>query len=116
MIISKVDYMNRYTDAELAGIFTISKTNIAVEVWLKKFDAARDIDLNDPRTIAGVQAIEASGLLAAGRAAEILAIPRVRILAPFDSQWPDTYAVVSVEGSTYRTEVGDFDAQYVEVV
>lgn len=38
----------------------------------KDFDAAQEIDLDDPDTQAGIQTLEAYGLLAEGRAAEIL--------------------------------------------
>lgn len=71
--LSKLDYMNRFTDAELAGIYTAAKTVVAVEVWLEKFKLAEFIDRFDPRTVAGVQALEVSGLIGVGRAAEILA-------------------------------------------
>lgn len=77
--ISKLNYMDRFTDAELAGIYTAAKTVVQVEVWLAKFNATTpdpdgtSIDLDDPRTVAGVQGLEAAGLLGAGRAAEILA-------------------------------------------
>lgn len=71
--LTKLEYMNRFTDAELAGIYTAAKSFVAIEVWLAKFNAVKDdIDLDDPRTVAGVQGLESAGLLAAGRAAEIL--------------------------------------------
>lgn len=75
---SKLDYMNRFEDAELGAIYSAAKVNVAVEVWLAKFNAATPdadgtcIDLDDPRTVAGLQGMEAAGLLAPGRAAEIL--------------------------------------------
>jgi hypothetical protein len=72
-ILSKLEYMNRFTDAELAGIYTAAKSIIAVEIWFEKFKLAGDINLDDPRTVAGLQAMEAAGLLVAGRASEILA-------------------------------------------
>lgn len=77
--LTKLEYMNRFTDLELAAIYTAAKSIVAVEVWLAKFNATTPdpdgtaVDLSDPRTIAGVQALEAAGLLEAGRAAEILA-------------------------------------------
>jgi hypothetical protein len=71
--LTKLEYMNRFTDAELAGIYTAAKSVIQIEVWLDKFKLAEEINLDDPATIAGVQALEAAGLLPAGRAAEILA-------------------------------------------
>lgn len=72
-LITKLDYMNRFTDTELATIYTVAKTNIAVEIWLEKFKLASEINLDDPRTIGGVQALEQYGLIGAGRAMEILA-------------------------------------------
>lgn len=71
-IITKLAYMKRFTDTELATIFTAAKTEVMIEVWLEKFKVAEDIDLADPETMAGVQALEAFGLIGAGRAAEIL--------------------------------------------
>lgn len=71
--ITKLDYMNRFTDAELATIYTIAKTNVAVEIWLEKFKLAAEINLDDPRTAGGVHALEAFGLIGVGRALEILA-------------------------------------------
>ena len=71
--LTKLEYMNRFTDAELATIYTVAKTNVQVEVWLEKFKASSEVDVTDPRTVAGVQALEAVGLIQIGRAAEILA-------------------------------------------
>jgi hypothetical protein len=71
--LTKLAYMNRFTDAELAAIYTAAKSNVQVEVWLDKFKIAEEINLDDTSTIAGVQALEAAGLLAKGRSAEILA-------------------------------------------
>jgi hypothetical protein len=71
--LTKLEYMNRFTDAELAAIYMAAKSNVQVEVWLDKFKLAEEINLDDPSTIAGVQALEAAGLLSTGRSAEILA-------------------------------------------
>lgn len=71
--ISKLEYMGRFTDAELAAIYTVAKQVVQVEIWLEKFKLATDVDLADPRTSSGLFALEAAGLLATGRATEILA-------------------------------------------
>lgn len=71
--LTKLDYMNRFTDTELATIYTIAKTNVAIEIWLKKFELATEINLDDPRVVGGLQALEQYGLIGTGRAAEILA-------------------------------------------
>jgi hypothetical protein len=65
--------MNRFTDSELATIYTAAKTVVSVEIWLEKFKLASEINLDDPYTIGGLQAMEAAGLIGVGRAAEILA-------------------------------------------
>lgn len=70
--ITRLEFMDLFTDAELAGILTAAKSNVSVEVFVKKLDAASEIKLDDPRTIAGVQLLEAASLIDAGRAAEIL--------------------------------------------
>lgn len=71
-IITKLEYMNRFTDTELATIYTLAKTNISIEIWLEKFKLATDINLDDPRTVGGVNALEQLGIIAQGRAQEIL--------------------------------------------
>jgi len=71
--ISRLDFMDRFTDTELAGVFAAAKASPAVEVWVEKVKAASSIDLTDPRTVSGVQALETAGLIAEGRADEILA-------------------------------------------
>lgn len=72
-LMSKLDYLNRFTDSELEAIYTAAKTNVTVEVWLEKFRLASEISLDDPKTISGVNFLEQSGLIPTGRAAEILA-------------------------------------------
>ena len=70
--ISKLAYMERFTDADLAAIYGAAKVSLAVEVWLEKFKLAEFIDLADPRTLTGLQALESNGLIGAGRALEIV--------------------------------------------
>jgi len=72
-LISKLDYLNRFTDAEVAAIYTAAKTDVMVEIWLEKFHLASEISLDDPKTIAGINFLEQSGLITTSRAAEILA-------------------------------------------
>jgi hypothetical protein len=71
--LTKLEYMNRFEDNELAAIYTAAKSIIQIEIWLEKFKLATEIDLTDPRTIGGVQALEAAGLIGQGRSLEILA-------------------------------------------
>jgi hypothetical protein len=71
--LTKLQYMGRFTDAELVGIYTAAKTVVQVEIWLEKFKLASEINLDDPATVSGLQAMESAGLIGVGRAAEILA-------------------------------------------
>lgn len=72
-IISKVQYLKRFTQAERIAIREAAKTSAVVNDYVQLLDAASDVDLADPDTVAGVQQLESAGLLAAGRAAEVLA-------------------------------------------
>jgi hypothetical protein len=70
--LSRLAFLDRFTDPELVAIYTAAKSEVAIEVMLDKFRAADYIDLSDLRTIAGIEALEEIGLIAEGRAAEIL--------------------------------------------
>ena len=76
--LSKLAFINLFTDAEYVAILTAAKQSVLVEAWLKKFEMTSvepdgaSIDITDERTIAGVQALEAAGLIGAGRAEKIL--------------------------------------------
>lgn len=70
--LTKLQYMNRFRDDELATIYAAAKVSPAVEVWLEKFKLSEFVDTADVRTTLGLQALESAGLIGAGRAAEIL--------------------------------------------
>lgn len=72
-IITKLAYMNKFHDDELVSLYTAAKSIIQIEIWLEKFKVSENIDLDDPRTIGGIHALEVNGLIGPGRAAEILA-------------------------------------------
>ena len=72
MILSKLDYANRFTEPELESIYSAAKTVVAVEVWLDRFRLAEHVDTEDPRVHAGLRALEDAGLIQPGRADEIL--------------------------------------------
>jgi hypothetical protein len=66
-------FSDRFTDAEMQAILAAAETNAALKTWWEKFKLARDINLDDPATQGGVQALEIAGLIGEGRAAEVLA-------------------------------------------
>ncbi len=76
--VSKLDFIMLFTDSEYVAILQASKASVQVEAWYKKFEMTTPnldgtaIDLDDERTISGVQSLEAAGLIAEGRATEIL--------------------------------------------
>lgn len=72
--LTKLAFLNRFTSDERIAIRTAAQTSPAIHDYLAMLDAAQDVDLLDARTIGGVQALEAAGLLAEGRGAEILAL------------------------------------------
>ncbi len=85
-IITRAAFRARFTQAEkisieLAGLDDPSAAMearsqaAAIRTYQKDVDAAEFIDLTDPATAGGVQALEAAGLLAEGRAADILTAP-----------------------------------------
>lgn len=72
--ITKLAFLNRFTPEERITIRTAAQQSPAIHDYLAMLDAAQDVDLTDPRTIGGVEALEASSLIGPGRGAEILAL------------------------------------------
>lgn len=71
--ITKTQFLDRFTDVEYAGIMIARKSSVAIEVWKDRFDRHTGlVNLDSPTLIGGLGAMEAAGLLAAGRAAQIL--------------------------------------------
>ncbi len=70
--LTKLAFMNRFTMEELAAIYTAAKTEVMVEVFLDKLKLAEHVDITDPQTTAGLQALAASGLLTEARMQELL--------------------------------------------
>ena len=77
--ITRLAFLSRFTDPEAVAIdlASIGATAQAAGMrrYLSKVNAATYIDLDRADTRAGVQALEASGVLAAGRALQILDAP-----------------------------------------
>lgn len=71
-LFTHLEFMRRLTDEELAMIYGAARQSPALEVWLEKFKMAREISLDDPEIVQGVTVLEQMGLLAEGRAAEVL--------------------------------------------
>ena len=66
-IVSKLEFLNIFTMEELAGIYTVAKTDVLVEILLDKLKASEFIDKSDPQIEAGIDLLIAKDLLMAGR-------------------------------------------------
>ena len=77
--VARYSFLSRFTDAEAVAI-DLASMGATVEAatmrrYLAKVSAASKIDLDLADTRAGVQALETAGLIAVGRAAQILDAP-----------------------------------------
>jgi hypothetical protein len=71
-LLTQKQFADRFTDAELSQLITIAKTNPAMSAWFERFHAALEINLDLPMAQNGVWMLENTGLIATGRATEIL--------------------------------------------
>lgn len=79
MRITRLAFLDRFTDAEAVAI-DLASLGATVQAaglrrYLHKVNSAQHIDLARADLQTGVQALEAAGLLAAGRAEQILTAP-----------------------------------------
>lgn len=71
--LTRLAFRNRFTFEEKQAIYTAAEGSVAIRIFLDDINAAEEINLDDPATQYGVQTLEVGGLIAAGRAAEVLA-------------------------------------------
>jgi hypothetical protein len=118
MLVSKSDFLGRFTLAELATILAAADSNPVLRAYMYKLEQrTEDVDLSSETVSSGILMIEQAGLIAPGRAAEILATKTARVLAPFDAVYPGVYNITKINNGVYSLEdAGDFDSQYVEVL
>lgn len=144
MRLTKQQFIDRFKPEEMVGILAAAKMSVAVEAWLFRFnnltpDAdGTSVDTEDPRTVAGLQALEMGGLLQPGRAAEMLSadvgVPgvieehagisrgaAVRVLPPFDTSFPGPRTVEEIlstsDGFTFRITGGwELTAEQLELI
>lgn len=69
---TKLAFRNRFTQAEKEALYTAKKTNVSIEVFIDDVNNATYINPFKSDTIIGVWSLEQAGLLAPGRAKEIL--------------------------------------------
>lgn len=72
---TRLEFLNRFTDQELATLKGLEATDPAVGIFWEKCRAAEFISTDDPRTIAGVDQLAADGHITPARADAILGRP-----------------------------------------
>ena len=72
-IVTVLEFRDRLTPAEEIAITQAGMASAAVRVWLDRLSGAQEVNLDDPRTVAGLHAMAAAGLLTVERVMEILA-------------------------------------------
>ena len=70
--ITKLEYLRRFTVEERVAIRAAAEQNAVLADYLQLMELAQDINTGDADTIAAVTMLEQAGLIAAGRAQEIL--------------------------------------------
>jgi hypothetical protein len=71
--ITKREFLKLFAPDEYGAIKSAANANSTVDYYWQQFILAEFISLSDPDTLAGLQMLEAAGLLVSGRAAEIVA-------------------------------------------
>lgn len=71
-IISKFEFLMRFTSTERKETLTLAKTNVDIEDFMSLLNSATDVDLTNTETIEGVNALVSLGVLTPVRAEEIL--------------------------------------------
>lgn len=69
---TSLEYLDRFTQAEQELIVTATGQNVQLKLFYDRLLAATFIDLEDPRTAAGIDALIAAGLFGSSRKAELL--------------------------------------------
>ena len=69
---TKLEYLRRFTQDERIAIRTAAKQVPQLEDYLALLELATEVRSDDPDIIAALQMLEGAGLIAAGRASEIL--------------------------------------------
>lgn len=71
-ILTKREFLKRLTATEYAAVKTATASNGIIDYYWQLFMVAENIDLTDPDTIVGINTLEQLGLIAVGRASQIL--------------------------------------------
>lgn len=69
---SSLEFLERFTETEQLAVVSATMANAKVKLWYDKLLAAEYVDLTDPRTEAGIDALVAAELIAAERKAALM--------------------------------------------
>ena len=69
---SSLEFLERFTEAEQLAVVSATLGSPQVKLWYDKLLAAEYVDLNDPRTEGGIDALIAAGLITADRKAALM--------------------------------------------
>lgn len=67
-----LEYLDRFTDTEEDAVIVAADQNVQIKKFYNRLLAATFVDLDDPRTTAGLNALVAAGILTEARKDEIL--------------------------------------------
>ena len=70
--LSPLEFKRLFTQNERMAIISSAQNETLIAAWLDLLNVASEVDLQDEDTVAGLHYLEAVGLIAHGRAAEIL--------------------------------------------
>jgi uncharacterized protein YbcV (DUF1398 family) len=73
--LTKLKFRQRFTTAEMAGIFAAAQSNYILQVLLDNQRVSNYADLGDPSLIAGMQYLVSLNLISSARYTEILTTP-----------------------------------------
>jgi hypothetical protein len=71
-VVTALEFLNRLTPDERTTIRRAARASEGLEDWLDMLRAAQEVNLDDPRTISGLNAMVNAGLLSPKRRDEIL--------------------------------------------
>lgn len=71
-IVTKLEYLRRFTTEERVAIRAAASVNPVLDDYLRLMELAQEINLDDADTVAAANMLEQAGLIAQGRAAEVL--------------------------------------------
>lgn len=134
MKLSQLEFRQRFTQDEKRRIYSAAAVVVDIRIWLDDLSAVRPddgVDTSHAATIAGVQGLQAAGLLDhADRAAEILgatgpAAPpiggyalgqMVTLALPFAASYPGEHEIIGFGPECVELSMGQFDPSYIRAV